>query len=58
MVANDVTQPGAGFESDTNIVTLLTPDGKSEKLPKLTKGQLAHKILNKIVSLKSVREGR
>jgi len=58
MVANDVTQPGAGFESDTNIVTLLTPEGKSEKLPKLTKGQLAHKIFDQVMALKSTREGR
>ena len=33
----------------TNIVTLLTPDGKSEALPKLSKTQIAHKILDKIV---------
>jgi len=32
MVANDVTKPGAGFESDTNIVTLLTPEGNKEEL--------------------------
>ncbi|MCD6352748.1 MAG: bifunctional phosphopantothenoylcysteine decarboxylase/phosphopantothenate--cysteine ligase CoaBC, partial [Proteobacteria bacterium] len=30
IVANDVTKQGAGFDSDTNIVTLLTPDGESE----------------------------
>lgn len=58
MVANDVTKPGAGFECDTNIVTLLTPDGKSEALPKLSKTQIAHKILDKIVEIKSSRKVR
>jgi len=53
IIANDVTQPGAGFESDTNIVTLLFQDGKSEKLPQMSKHFLAHKILDKIKELKS-----
>ncbi len=52
MVANDVTKPGAGFDSDTNIVTLLTPDGKAEELPQMTKEEVAHKILDKILQLK------
>ena len=53
IIANDVTQPGAGFETDTNIVTLLYRNGKSEKLPQMSKEILAHKILDKIRALKS-----
>jgi phosphopantothenoylcysteine decarboxylase/phosphopantothenate--cysteine ligase len=51
IIANDVTQPGAGFETDTNIVTLLCRNGKSEKLPQMSKEFLAHKILDKIKTL-------
>jgi phosphopantothenoylcysteine decarboxylase/phosphopantothenate--cysteine ligase len=55
MVANDVTKPGAGFDEDTNIVTLLVPDGKAVTLPKLSKTQVAHKVLDRIMELKSAR---
>ena len=48
IIANDVTQPGAGFATDTNIVTLLYRNGKSEKLPRMNKEILAHRILDKI----------
>jgi phosphopantothenoylcysteine decarboxylase/phosphopantothenate--cysteine ligase len=53
IIANDVTQPGAGFETDTNIVTLLCRNGKSEKLPQMSKESLAHKIFDKIKALQS-----
>ncbi len=53
IIANDVTQPGAGFETDTNIVTLLCRNGKSEKLTQMSKELLAHKILDKIRTLQS-----
>ncbi len=36
IVANDVTQEGAGFDTDTNIVTLLLRDGREVPLPKLS----------------------
>ena len=52
IVANDVTQLGAGFVSDTNIVTLIDRKGKVEKLPKLTKEEVAEKIFDKILKLK------
>jgi len=32
IVANDITQDGAGFDVDTNIVTLLYPDGRRKPL--------------------------
>lgn len=47
IVANDVTAPGAGFEVDTNIATLLWQGGQ-EALPQMSKAELAHRILTKI----------
>ncbi len=45
IVANDVTLPGAGFDGDTNVITLLTED-ISLPLPQNTKDYLSHEILN------------
>jgi phosphopantothenoylcysteine decarboxylase/phosphopantothenate--cysteine ligase len=52
MVANDVTQQGAGFDVETNIVTLLFPDGRTETLPKLSKHEVALRLLDAIVALR------
>lgn len=49
MVANDITQEGAGFQSETNIATLYFPDGSREKLPKMTKEDLANEILDRAI---------
>jgi phosphopantothenoylcysteine decarboxylase / phosphopantothenate---cysteine ligase len=46
IVANDVTQEGAGFDADTNIVTLFLRDGREVPLPKLTKFEVANRILD------------
>lgn len=51
IVANDVTQEGAGPEVDTNIVTLIYKDGKTEELPKMSKSELALEILGRIVKI-------
>ena len=48
MVANDVSEPDAGFEVDTNRVVLLDPSGGIEELPLLTKIALADVILDRI----------
>ena len=45
IVVNDVTTEGAGFEVDTNIVTLLDPSGEVIRLPKLPKREVAGRIL-------------
>ena len=45
IVANDVTAEGAGFDGDTNIVTLLGKDGEEISLPLLTKREVAEQIL-------------
>ncbi len=41
LVANDVAKEGSGFGSDTNEVTFFRPDGSSESLPLLSKGEVA-----------------
>ena len=46
IVANDVTAPGAGFGSDTNVVHLLDADGLAEALPVLAKDEVAGRILD------------
>lgn len=51
IVANSLRQEGAGFAGDTNIVTLLTADGK-ESLPMMSKDDTAHKILDAILKIK------
>ncbi len=48
IVANDLGQEGAGFAVETNIVQLLFKDGRKEELPRMTKYDLAHCILDRI----------
>lgn len=50
IVANDITQPGAGFGSDTNIVKILYGDGRIEDLEKMDKKEVAHQILDRVKS--------
>ena len=57
VVANDATEPGAGFGVDTNRVTLV--DGASaEALPLLSKGEVADRILDRVSALLEARRGR
>ncbi|MBJ6723218.1 bifunctional phosphopantothenoylcysteine decarboxylase/phosphopantothenate--cysteine ligase CoaBC [Geomesophilobacter sediminis] len=51
IVANDVSQEGAGFNVDTNIAKLLLRDGTVEELPKMGKDELAGVILDRITTL-------
>lgn len=51
IVANDVTQPGAGFDVDTNIVTFIT-QSETISLPLLRKDEVADRILSQAVLLK------
>ena len=48
IAANDVTAAGAGFDGDTNIVTLLGRDGQTIALPLQTKREVAERILDEI----------
>jgi phosphopantothenoylcysteine decarboxylase/phosphopantothenate--cysteine ligase len=54
IVANDVTAEGAGFDRDTNIVTLFSRDGRDLALPKMSKSEIAERILDEIVRLRGV----
>ena len=51
IVANDVTEKGAGFNTDTNLIKLLFRDGKVESLPLQSKQQLAKIILDRAQGL-------
>lgn len=48
IVANNVKVAGAGFGTDTNVVTVITKD-KAEELPIMSKEQVAHELLNRII---------
>ena len=52
IVANDVSRPGAGFNVDTNIATLLTRSGAVE-CPLQSKQALAERILDEIMALRN-----
>lgn len=45
IVANNVTMPGAGFGSDTNIVTVYDRHGKVFSLPQMSKIEVARKLI-------------
>ncbi|MGA8410059.1 MAG: bifunctional phosphopantothenoylcysteine decarboxylase/phosphopantothenate--cysteine ligase CoaBC [Candidatus Acidiferrales bacterium] len=51
IVANDVTQEGAGFDTDTNIVTLYLRDGREVPLPKMSKLEVADRILDRVLEI-------
>jgi phosphopantothenoylcysteine decarboxylase/phosphopantothenate--cysteine ligase len=53
IVANDVTQEGAGFDADTNIVTMFLRDGREIPVPKLSKFEVANRILDRVVELQT-----
>jgi phosphopantothenoylcysteine decarboxylase/phosphopantothenate--cysteine ligase len=55
IVVNDVTEPGAGFEVDTNRVKILYPSGKVKDLPLMTKEELSQIILDEVVHLLKLR---
>lgn len=51
IAANDVSEPGSGFDTDTNRVTLFHADGRVEALPLLPKADVAHLILDRLAAL-------
>lgn len=51
IVANDLTQDGAGFGVDTNIVKIIDRDGVIQEHPKMKKEEVADVILDKIKTL-------
>jgi phosphopantothenoylcysteine decarboxylase/phosphopantothenate--cysteine ligase len=55
LVANDVTEEGAGFSVDTNIVRLLYRDGRIEEPGILSKDAVANLILDRVAELRKIR---
>ncbi len=53
IIANDITDVDSGFGTDTNKVTIINRDGKTESLPLMTKREVADKILERVVGLLS-----
>ena len=51
IVANNLKVSGAGFGTDTNVVTFITKDG-AEELPILTKDEVAHRLLDRLLKLR------
>ncbi len=51
IVLNSLDDEGAGFGSDTNVVTIIEKNGKSEKLPKMSKFNAANEILDRVKKL-------
>ena len=51
VVANDVTQKGAGFNCDTNVATIIDNDGNEIESGEVQKRKLADMILDKVISL-------
>jgi len=58
LVANDVTLPGAGFDTDTNQVELFSRDGRRIAVPLTTKALVAERILDEVAALLARRDGR
>jgi len=56
LVANDVTEPGSGFGTPTNRVTLFDADGGIDPLPLLPKRIVADRILDRVAALLDARD--
>jgi phosphopantothenoylcysteine decarboxylase/phosphopantothenate--cysteine ligase len=55
IVANDVTAPGAGFDHDTNEVTIFGSDGTTTRIALRSKDAVAHAILDRVCALLSAQ---
>lgn len=56
IVANNVAQSGAGFGTDTNIVTIYTRNGESLELPRMSKAEVANRLLDAVLAARRERE--
>jgi phosphopantothenoylcysteine decarboxylase/phosphopantothenate--cysteine ligase len=55
IVANDVTEPGAGFQVDTNVIRIMDREGEVDAFPLMDKMDVAGVILDRV---KKIRESR
>jgi phosphopantothenoylcysteine decarboxylase/phosphopantothenate--cysteine ligase len=51
IAANDISAENAGFGVDTNQVTLLFSDGRTENLPLMSKAEVAATVMERLVGL-------
>ncbi|HDS05612.1 MAG TPA: bifunctional phosphopantothenoylcysteine decarboxylase/phosphopantothenate--cysteine ligase CoaBC [Deltaproteobacteria bacterium] len=58
IIANNLCQEGAGFQTDTNVITIIDKKGKTENLSKMTKIEAADKILDRVKVLLKDKGGR
>jgi phosphopantothenoylcysteine decarboxylase/phosphopantothenate--cysteine ligase len=58
LVANDVSEPGSGFGTDTNRVTIYTVKAPAEELPLLPKSEVARQLMDRVVALLDSRRPR
>ena len=56
LVANDVSEPGSGFGSETNRVTLIAPGAEVQPWPLLAKREVADRLLDRIATLLEARD--
>jgi len=56
IIANDITQPGAGFDVDTNRVLMIDQEENVEELPMMDKAEVSERILDKIEEIIAARE--
>ncbi len=58
IVANDVCKEGAGFDGNTNIVSLFSRDGRDLPLPRMSKSEVAERILDEVLRLRGVLKSK
>ncbi len=55
VVANDVTQEGAGFDVDTNAVSIFSRSGQAVEVPRMSKLEIAHRIYDEMLRVKNAK---
>ena len=58
LVVNDVSQQGIGFDAEDNQVLLLDRWGGTLELPRMSKLEVAHAILDRVLALRSTPKTR
>jgi phosphopantothenoylcysteine decarboxylase/phosphopantothenate--cysteine ligase len=54
IILNDVSQPGIGFDSDRNAVTIITRSA-TQSVPETSKWEVAHRVLDAVVKIRAER---
>lgn len=53
VVANDISKSDSGFDSDNNRVSIIDSDGGQQELPLLSKEDISHRLLDRVLTLLS-----